>query len=639
MSVQQAVSPTLSVEERIKYPEIADHGLIGDLQSAALVAVDGTIDWFSCPRFDSPTVFASLLDHERGGHFRIGSASESVPRQLYIPSTAVLVTRFMTADGVGEVLDFMPVDEPRKPTDRRRIVRVMRTVRGTMRFVVECSPRFDYGRAQHDLALTELGAIFSSPQLRLVLHSTIPLERRGLDVLGQVTLTEGEVAGVVLESGPDNTPGSISREEVIEMLRATMDNWRNWLRRSAYAGRWREMVERSAITLRLMTYAPTGALVAAPTAGLPEQVGGERNWDYRFTWVRDASFSIHALLGLGFEEEAIAFLVWLNDRVIDQAGSDSGPLKIMYRVDGSTDIGETVLEHFEGYRGSRPVRIGNGAADQLQLDIYGEMMDSIFQANQRGLRVGHRGWTHLRKTMNWLAENWDRPEEGIWETRGGRQHFTYGRMMSWVAIDRMVKMAREHGLPADLSRLITERDRVYEQVVDRGWNARQEAYVQHYDTDVLDASVLLMPLVGFVSPSDPMWQSTLRAVDRELVSDSLVYRYNPSASPDGLRGHEGTFSICTFWYVDALARSGRLEEAQLVFEKMLTYANPLGLFAEEIGLTGEQLGNFPQAFSHLALINAAINLDAQLDRGPTVVDVLSGRTRPAGAGGEGRGPR
>jgi pentatricopeptide repeat protein len=262
------------------------------------------------------------------------------------------------------------------------------------------------------------------------------------------------------------------------------------------------------------------------------------------------------------------------------------------------------------------VRIGNGAADQLQLDIYGEMMDSFYHAHRRGLRAGYSGWTHLRHTMDWLAANWDRPDEGIWETRGGRQDFTYGRMMSWVALDRVVRIARDTGFPARLTEWTQQRDQIYEQLMKRGWNADKGAFVQHYDTDVLDASVLLMPMVGMVSPTDPRWQSTLRAVDRELVSDSLVYRYNPSASPDGLQGREGTFSICTFWYVDALARSGRLDDARLVFEKMMTYGNPLGLFAEEIGLTGEQLGNFPQAFSHLSLINAAVDLNRALDGQP-----------------------
>jgi GH15 family glucan-1,4-alpha-glucosidase len=613
MATQQ-VSPEVVVSAtRERYPAIADHGLIGDLQTAALVTTQGVIDWFCCPRFDSPSVFAALVDSERGGHFQITSAAPAVTRQLYFPSSAVLVTRFMTADGVGELVDFMPIDNPERPSGNHRIIRLMRTVRGSMRFALECAPRFDYGRASHELDVREAGAVFTSRDANLILHTTVELERAGKDVRGALTLNEGQAAGAVLDYGRRVEPRNFSRDELLNIWQATIDHWQSWIQRSTYVGRWREIVQRSAITLRLLTYAPTGALIAAPTAGLPEQVGGERNWDYRFTWVRDASFTINAMLGLGFDAEALAFLRWLNDRVADQVGRQSGPLKIMYRVDGSSDIREESLEHLEGYRGSRPVRIGNGAADQLQLDIYGEAMDSIYKAHLHGARIAHGGWMKLRGVMDWLAENWDQPDEGIWETRGGRQDFTYGRLMSWVALDRIVRMARDLGLPAELGKLVTERDHIYDQLTRRGWNPSKQAYVQHYATDVLDASVLLMPLVGFASPTDPLWQSTLRAVDRELVSDSLVYRYNPSASPDGLRGSEGTFSICTFWYVDALARSGRLDDARLVLDKMFTYANHVGLFAEEIGLTGEQLGNFPQAFSHLALINAAINLNRALD--------------------------
>jgi GH15 family glucan-1,4-alpha-glucosidase len=618
-----------------RYPDISEHGLIGDLQTAALVSTDGTIDWFCCPRFDSPSVFASLLDHDRGGHFHIGpDRDDYVSRQLYFPDTAILITRFLSPDGVGEVVDFMPVLEG-KATDRHRLVRLVRGVRGTMRFRMEIQPRFDYGRKPHRLELHDPdGALFVSDDLTLTLHrADVPgrsvheegssFERVGDGLRITKTLREGQNAGVMMESA-GGRPRSVHPQELVDLFNDTVRFWRGWLRRSTYNGRWKEQVARSAMTLKLMTYAPSGGLVAAPTAALPEQVGGERNWDYRYTWIRDASFSVYALLGLGYTDEAAAFGGWLRDRIREQAGESSGPLKIMYRVDGSSDLEEEVLDHLEGYRGSHPVRIGNGAADQLQLDIYGEAMDSIYLADAHGLQVGHEFWTHIADMLDWLCEHWNQPEEGIWETRGGRQDYTYGRLMSWVALDRSVRLARNRGRPADLSRWIIERDRIYEEIMQRGWNPEREAFVQHYASDVLDASLLLMPLVGFVAPRDPMWLSTLRAMDDELVSDSLVYRYDPSASPDGLRGSEGTFSICTFWYVDALARSGRLEEARLTLEKMSTYANHLGLYSEEIGLTGEALGNFPQAFSHLALINAALNLDYQLDHGPGWVEpVLS----------------
>jgi GH15 family glucan-1,4-alpha-glucosidase len=609
-----------------RYPNISDHGLIGDLQTAALVSTDGVVDWFCCPRFDSPSVFASLLDAERGGFFKIApDRDDYVSRQLYLPDSAILITRFMTPDGVGEVHDFMPVIKG-GATGRHRLVRNIRVVRGVMRFAIEIQPRFDYGRASHELEIGKQGAVFRSADLELTVHGIAPEgtdirdlgidpEREGGGLRWTRTLREGQSGGVVVESA-GGAPKLITPEQARHLQKETELFWRGWLHRSGYRGRWREMVNRSAITLKLLTYAPTGAPVAAPTTALPEQAGGERNWDYRYTWIRDGSFSIYALLGLGYVEEAAAFGTWLRDRVTEQAGSASGPLKIMYRVDGTSDLVEESLEHFEGWRGSRPVRIGNGAADQLQLDIYGEAADAIFLADSRGVLIGHQGWMAVTQLVDWLCEHWDQPDEGIWETRGGRRNFTYGRFQTWVALDRAIRLAAARGKPADLTRWTAVRDQVYAQIMDRGWNPKAGAFTQHYDTDVLDSSLLLMPLQGFIAPRDPMWLSTLNAMDRELVSDSLVYRYNPAASPDGLVGDEGTFSLCTFWYVDALARAGRLDDARLVFEKMHTYANHLGLYSEEIGATGEQLGNFPQAFSHLSLISAAINLDHQLDHGP-----------------------
>jgi GH15 family glucan-1,4-alpha-glucosidase len=470
--------------------------------------------------------------------------------------------------------------------------------------------------------------VFHNRDLDLALSSTVPLTAKGSDVRGEQTLKAGEVAGMMLESA-ESKPRALAPDQVTKWFQDTVQYWSTWLAKSTYDGRWREMVNRSAITLKLMTYAPTGGIVAAPTAALPEQVGGERNWDYRYTWMRDASLSVQALLGLGFQEEAASFMLWLADRANEQTQGPSGPMKIMYRVDGSSNLVEESLGHFEGYRGSRPVRIGNGAADQLQLDIYGEMTDALYDAERRGLTIGHQGWMSLTRIFDWVTDNWDQPEEGIWETRGGRRPFSYGRLMLWVALDRGIRMATEHGRPADLERWTRTRDRIYQQIMEHGWNPTVQAFTQSYGSDVMDAALLAMPRVNFVSPIDARWISTLRVMQRELVSDSLVYRYNPSASPDGLRGGEGTFSLCTFWYVDALARSGYVEEARLTFEKMLTYGNHVGLFAEEIGLTGEQLGNFPQAFTHLALINAALTLNYQLDHNtglPELVERL-GRGR------------
>jgi GH15 family glucan-1,4-alpha-glucosidase len=537
------------------YPLIADHGLIGDLQTSALVATDGTVDWFCAPRFDSPSIFGALLDQRKGGHLRARPAGGAfASKQLYFPDTAVLVTRFMTEAGVGEVVDFMPVAGA-TVSSRHRIVRMIRCVRGEMTFAVEIAPRFDYGREAHRTHLTEDGAVFegeAGTAMTVNLVREPHDERLGKphvdehgDVHAQVTLHAGEMRGMVLETG---TAGPIRQVRVAEawrLLNETVDFWESWLAQSTYSGRWREELERSAITLKLMTYAPSGALVAAPTAGLPEQVGGERNWDYRYTWVRDASFSVYSLLGLGFKEEAAAHGRWLRDRVDQQAGS-SGPLDIMYRVDGSSDLTEEVLGHWEGYRGSAPVRIGNGAAGQLQLDIYGEAMDSLYCAEQHGLHAGHQGWHKICDLLDWVSDNWDQPEEGIWETRGGRQNFTYGRLMNWVALDRGIRLATSHGRPAPLDRWRAQRDAIYDQIMERGWSPTRQAFRQHYDTEVLDASLLRMSTVGFITPSDPMWTSTLEAMDGELVTDSLVYRYDPAASPDGLRGSEGTFSLCTF---------------------------------------------------------------------------------------------
>ncbi|MCX5251687.1 glycoside hydrolase family 15 protein [Streptomyces sp. NBC_00201] len=601
-----------------RYPPIAEHGLVGDLQTAALVSSQGVVDWFAAPRFDSPSVFAALLDHDGGGYLRLAPEHpDQTCKQLYYPDTAILVTRFMSPDGVGEVIDFMPPDRTGTATDRHTLIRLVRAVRGSVPFTLECRPRFDYGRAEHQLELGEGGknGLFRSAGMDAHLQTSFPLQRDGQDVCGRLTLNAGESGGAVFTvcaSGGEAPPPL-----TVDGLTAQVDNtgrfWQDWLRQSHYRGRWPELVHRSVITLKLLTYAPTGALVAAATTGLPEQVGGERNWDYRFTWVRDGALSVRAMLDLGFVEEATAFVHWLVDRLHEREGKEEEPLQTMYRIDGNPDLPEEILEHFEGYRGSAPVRIGNGAADQLQLDIYGEALYAVSQGLEIAQQTTYRGWKAVSRTLDWLADHWDRPDEGIWETRGGRQDFTYSRVMCWVAFDHGLSVAEHFRRPADLEKWRGARDAIFEQVMERGWSEQEGAFVQHYGSDVLDASLLLMPRVEFVAPKDPAWLSTLDAMDRKLVSDSLVYRYDPAASPDGLRGSEGTFSLCTFLYVDALARAGRLPQARYTFEKMQTYANHVGLFAEEVGPTGEQLGNFPQAFTHLSLIMAASTLDQALD--------------------------
>ncbi|MFE0678047.1 glycoside hydrolase family 15 protein [Streptomyces sp. NPDC058867] len=602
-----------------RYPPIEDHGMVGDLQTAALVSSDGVIDWFCAPRFDSPSIFAALLDHDRGGHFAVTvDGPEVTSRQLYLADTAVLITRFLTPDGVGEVVDFMPVDRPETATDRHRLVRVLRVTRGRVRFTLSCRPRFDYARAPHRLTLDDGVARFAGPGLDVHLQPAGPLvlERDGDDVRAEVELRQGERAATVLTVRAAG--GDRPEPPTAESLRAEFDDtcafWYRWIRRSTYRGRWQETVNRSAITLKLLTYAPTGAPVAAATAGLPEQLGGERNWDYRYTWVRDASLSLNALLGLGFVEEAQAFRRWIAARLMERRTVTGEPLQIMYRIDGDPHLAEETLDHLEGYRGSAPVRIGNGAADQLQLDIYGEAVYALTRIDDLARYLHYDGWLGLSALLDWLVHHWDRPDEGIWETRGGREDFTYSRVMCWTAFDRGIRVARALARPADLTTWTRTRDTILRQIMERGWSERRGAFVQHYGGDVLDASLLLMPAVGFITPGDPRWQSTLDAMDTDLVADSLVHRYDPAASPDGLRGDEGTFSLCSFLYVDALARAGRLHQARYAFDNMLTYANHVGLFAEEIGPTGHQLGNFPQAFTHLALITAALALDEEFDR-------------------------
>jgi len=605
------------------YQPIENYGIIGDLHTVALVGMNGSIDWLCLPRFDSPSVFAAILDDARGGRFRIAPDCDGLrQRQYYWPETNVLVTRFLSPDGVGQITDFMPVGLSQEATGRHQLIRRVQTVRGQLRYKLECRPAFDYGRSQHSVELGPLGATFRSPDLSLALRTSRELRSEAGGVTAEFVLAEGESAVFVLgavESGC-GCEGLLSEAEADALAGATIEYWRRWLPQCSYRGRWREMVQRSALALKLLTYEPTGAIVAAPTCSLPEGVGGERNWDYRYTWIRDAAFTLYGLLRIGFTQEAAAFMNWLEARCHEPGGDT--PLQIMYGIDGRHELQEQSLDHFEGYRGSRPVRVGNGAWNQLQLDIYGELLDSVYLYNKHGAPISYELWGHLRAMVDWVCDHWRRPDEGIWEVRGGRQQFVYSRLMCWVALDRALRLADKRSFPADRVRWLAVRDEIYEEIMRQGWSDERQAFVQHYGSTSLDASNLMMPLVFFLAPGDPRNLQTLDATLRSphaggLVANSLVYRYNVEEARDGLSGEEGTFNICTFWLVEALTRAGRtdpkrLEQARLVFEEMLGYANHLGLYAEETGPSGEALGNFPQAFTHLALISAAYNLDRAL---------------------------
>ncbi len=613
----------LHISGEAPYQPIEDYGLIGNMRTAALVGKNGAIDWFCFPRFDSPSLFGALLDAGNGGHFRIYPAQEeTVTRQFYWPDTNILITRFLTPEGVGEITDFMPLIE--KEGQPQQIVRTVKAARGQMKFRLECLPAFNYGRDKHHHYIGETGACFSTEHLKIGLSTDIPLkEFRNVGVCAEFTLDEEESATFVLGEirGEECAPAP-SPEKAEKMFRHSVNFWRNWIAKCTYTGRWREMVRRSALILKLLSYEPTGAIIAAPTCSLPESLGGPRNWDYRYTWIRDAAFTLYAFMHIGLTDEAERFMAWLTERCFETR--DGRPLNILYGIEGEDINQEIELDHWEGYMGSSPVRIGNAANRQTQLDIYGELMDAAFLYNKYGAPIPSDLWDKLRKIADWVCTHWQEPDHGIWEFRTEKRHFVYSKLMCWVCLDRALRIADSRGFPASREYWTANRDAIYEELMEKGWNEEVGSFVQHYDCDALDASTLIMPLTLFLSPIDSKLERMLQAICRPpskggLVSNSLVYRYDPSVSKDGFEREEGTFNLCSFWLVDAMTRAGRhnpqrLEDARLMFEKMLGYANHLGLFAEETGPCGGALGNYPQAFTHLALITSAYNLDLALDQ-------------------------
>jgi len=607
------------------YQPIENYGIIGNMRTVALVGMNGSIDWYCYPHFDSPSIFGAILDDKKGGRFQICPLGDRARnKQFYWPSTNILVTRFLLPDGIVELEDFMPVGIREDSPWIRQLCRRIRCVKGAVRVLLTCRPAFDYGRATHKTLLDDNGASFRSTDLTFTLSSPVPLRK---DEQGGVTaefvLEEGTSQVFILRAdNPDGTvPTPPPEMEAEQLFQKTLQFWHNWLSSCTYQGRWREQVERSALALKLLTFEPTGAILAAPTTSLPEVIGGPRNWDYRYTWVRDAAFTVYGFLRIGFREEAAAFMHWIENYASKHLRPNE-PVPVLFTIQGDCQISEQELNHWEGYRQSGPVRIGNAAVTQFQFDVYGEFMDAFYLYNKYVSPISYDPWVRIRHRLDWICENWQRPDAGLWEMRNREEQFVFSKVMNWVALDRGVRLADKRALAANRERWIQERDRIYEEVMTLGWNEKRRAFTQFYGSDDLDASLLIMPLVFFMAPNDPRMLSTVDAILKSpihggLVSDSLVYRYPPETRIDGLPGEEGTFNMCSFWLVEALTRASqaipqKLDEAMLLFERMLGYANHLGLYAEQTGPQGEALGNFPQAFTHLALISAAFNLDRRL---------------------------
>lgn len=635
-------------EECNSYPLIENHGVIGNMKSLALVATCGTIDWFCFPHFDSPSIFSSILDDKNGGSFQIyPTKKESIcnTKQMYSACTNILITRFYTANGLAQIADFMPVNLDQNKRDKMNlIVRKIICQSGTVSLYFRCKPAFDYGRSKHTATLESSNHItFKSDTFNMQLVTSINLDKGDiiLDegnnlpyVYKEFTIKEGD--SVIFYITPEDEHHKVD-EKVLQyehhnkLLEDTRDYWLKWISQCTYKGRWLETVHRSALVLKLLTFEKTGAIIAAGTTSLPEYIGGTRNWDYRFTWIRDAAFTLYAFMRIGFTYEASQFMKFLEgicikaDELPEDVIKERGPLQIMYKIDGSSEIPEHILSHLSGYKDSKPVRIGNQAYNQMQLDIYGELLDSIYLYNKYGAPITYDFWVRISKMIDWVCDNWNQKDEGIWEIRAERQHFVYSKVMCWVAVDRALRLSERRSFPAPRAKWFEVRDKIYEQIMKYGWNEEKQYFGMYYGSDILDASITVMPLVFFLAPNDPRLTNSLNAILKShkegglVKNESLVYRYDPSKADDGLGSEEGTFNICSFWLIEALTRVGRhypdkMREAHKKFDEAISYCNHLGLYSEEIAVNGKFLGNFPQAFSHIALISCAYNLDRDLNR-------------------------
>jgi len=579
---------------------IEDYAMIGDCHTAALVGRDGSIDWLCFPRFDSGACFAALLGGQENGRWLLSPASKIQRiRRRYREETLVLETDYETEEGAVTLIDCMP---PR--SEEPDLVRMVVGRRGRVRMRMQLIIRFDYGSIVPWVRRIDRGIRAVAGPDTLVLHAPVALRGEDFTTTAEFTVSEGEQIPFVLLWHPSHepTPAPIDAKETITQ---TEQWWKEWSNRCSYRGSWREAVVRSLITLKALTYAPTGGIVAAPTTSLPEQLGGVRNWDYRYCWIRDATFTLYALMHGGYTEEARAWREWLLRAV---AGKPS-QLNIMYGLAGERRLPELEIGWLSGYESSRPVRIGNAAHQQFQLDVYGEMMDVLHLARRTGLHPDENAWRVQRVLMDFLESAWPKADEGIWEVRGQPRHFTHSKVMAWVAIDRVVKSVEDFGLDGPVEHWRAVRAAIHDDVCSKGFDKDRNSFVQSYEGKELDASLLMIPLVGFLPPSDPRVRGTVEAIERELVRDGFVARYDPKEEIDGLPPGEGVFLPCTFWLADNLALLGRHDDARRLFERLLNLRNDVGLLSEEYDPAAHQLlGNFPQAFTHVSLINTASNL-------------------------------